>query len=197
MRNDLTAAVICTKDEDGVAHLLPFVFTPEQGLKDRELRDKAPYTTWANNGQLITVPGATLDYVWLCEYLKGALDDLGIVINSIQFDRWRIKELMSAAEQTGFAQEAEWKEVGQGFRDFSPRIEAFETYLLQKKMRHGSHPLLNMAAANAVSVRDPANNRKLDKSKTTQRIDPLVAAVMAVGAFLENPAEIDVSTMIA
>lgn len=196
MRNDLTAAVLAAKDDEGNIHLLPFCFTPMAGLKEKENRDKAPYLTWVDKGQLIAVPGQTLDYEWLCLYLKGALDDLGIGINSIHFDRWRINELRSAAERAGFAQEAEWREVGQGYQSFSPRIEAFETYLLQEKIRHGAHPLLNMAAANAIVVSDPANNRKIDKSKATQRIDPIVAAIMAVGAFMETPVEWDVAAMI-
>jgi phage terminase large subunit-like protein len=129
--------------------------------------------------------------------LKIRLDELGISIGSIQFDRWRINELKSAASRVGFAQDAAWVEVGQGYQSMSPRIEAFETHLLQCNMRHGGHPLLNMAAANAIVVRDGANNRKIDKSKTTQRIDPLVAAVMAVGAFMDQPAEFDVGAMIA
>jgi phage terminase large subunit-like protein len=144
----------------------------------------------------VAVPGPTLDYEWLCEWLKGTLDDMRIEVNSIQFDRWRIRELRSAAERTGFAQGVEWVEVGQGYQSMSPRIEAFETYLLQRKMRHGMHPLFNMAAANAVVTRDPAGNRKIDKSKATQRIDPLVAAVMGVGAFLEQPSEFDVEALI-
>ena len=196
MRNDLTAAVLTTRDADGVVHLVPFVFAPEQGMKDRENRDKAPYTTWVNQGKLVAVPGPTLDYEWLCEWLKGTLDDMGVEVNSIQFDRWRIRELKSAAERTGFAQGVEWVEVGQGYQSMSPRIEAFETYLLQRKMRHGMHPLFNMAAANAVVTRDPAGNRKIDKSKATQRIDPLVAAVMGVGAFLEQPSEFSAEAMI-
>ncbi len=196
MRNDLTAAVLCARDDDGVVHVLPFVFSPETGLKDRELRDKSPYTTWAKKGQLVAVPGQTLDYEWLCQHMKIELEEMGIEIHSIHFDRWRIKELQAAASRTGFAQSAEWHEVGQGYQSFSPRIEAFETYMLQGKMRHGAHPLLNMAAANAIVVRDAANNRKLDKSKSTLRIDPIVAAVMAVGAFMEQEAEFDVGAFI-
>jgi phage terminase large subunit-like protein len=38
-----------------------------------------------------------------------------------------------------------------------------------------------MCAANAVATRDPAGNRKLDKSKATGRIDGLVALAMAMG----------------
>lgn len=196
MRNDLTAAVLAARDDENNLHLIPFVFTPESGIKDRELRDKAPYTTWVQQGKLIAVPGATLDYDWLCQYLKINLDNMGISLSTVEFDRWRIKELQAAANRTGFAQDAKWNEIGQGYVSLSPRIEHFETYLLQNKMRHGAHPLLNMAAANAIVVSDPANNRKIDKSKSTQRIDPLVAAVMAAGAFMDSPMDFDVGLFI-
>jgi phage terminase large subunit-like protein len=196
MRNDLTAAVISAKDDDGFLNLLPFVFAPETGMKERELRDKAPYTSWAAAGHLIAVPGATLDYDWLCQWLKLKLDELGIKLASVQFDRWRMTEFKAAAARQGFAQDCEFVEVGQGYVGMSPRIEHFETYLLQGKLRHGAHPLLNMAAANAVVVRDPANNRKIDKSKATQRIDPLVAAVLSAGAFMSVQQEFDVSAWI-
>lgn len=196
LRTDLTAAVLAARDEDGCIHLLPFVFAPESGMKDRELRDKAPYTSWTRDGHMIAVPGQTLDYEWLCQYMRLKLNDLSIRIDSVHFDRWRIKELQSAASREGFAQEATWIEVGQGYQSMSPRIESFETHLLQGNIRHGAHPLLNMAASNAIVVRDPANNKKLDKSKATQKIDPLVAAVMAVGAFMEQETEFDVGAFI-
>ena len=195
-RNDLTAAVLAAKDALGAVHLIPFVFTPIGGLEQREMRDKAPYRQWLLDGYLIGVPGETLDYDWLCDYLKAKLDNLGIEPDTVEFDRWRIKELRAAADRAGLLGYAVWNEVGQGYQSFSPRIEAFETYLLQQKMRHGAHPLLNMSAANAVVVRDPAGNRKIDKSKSTLRIDPLVAAVMAVGAFMQVTT-FDIEAMIA
>ena len=38
-----------------------------------------------------------------------------------------------------------------------------------------------MCAANAVTTKDPAGSRKLDKSKATGRIDGMVALAMAIG----------------
>jgi phage terminase large subunit-like protein len=55
-------------------------------------------------------------------------------------------------------------------------------------VRHGANPVLTMCAANAVVIKDPAGNRKLDKSKSTGRIDGMVALVMAMGV-AANPAE--------
>jgi len=43
------------------------------------------------------------------------------------------------------------------------------------------HPVLTMCAANAVITKDPAGNRKLDKSKATGRIDGMVSLAMAIG----------------
>jgi phage terminase large subunit-like protein len=51
----------------------------------------------------------------------------------------------------------------------------------ERKLRHGGNPVMNMCAAGAVAVRDPAGNRKLDKAKATNRIDGIVALTMALG----------------
>ena len=178
-RTDLTAAVIAAQDDDGVVHVHPFVFTPSAGLEDRSQRDRAPYSTWCRDGQMIAVPGSSIDYDYVSTYLRDALDDLGIEINQICFDRWRIDIFKKAAEECGFAQMAEWLPVGQGFKDISPRMESFEAKLLAKEIRHGGHPLLNMAISNCIATMDAAGAKKLDKSKATQRIDPAVAMIMA------------------
>src|SRR3546814_3369086 len=53
--------------------------------------------------------------------------------------------------------------------------------LLNGRVRHGGNPVLRMCAVNAVVTKDPAGNRKLDKSKATGRIDGMVALPMALG----------------
>jgi phage terminase large subunit-like protein len=178
-RSDLTAAIAATRDDEGFVHLLPFVFCPVSGIEERAQRDRAPYAQWVKDGHLIPIGGATMDYSQIMEYLRDALDDIGVDLAGVEFDRWRIDIAKKAAEDCGFAQGVEWRPVGQGFKDFSPRCEAFMALLLNGKLRHGNHPLLNMAVANAIAVYDPTGSVKLDKSKATQRIDPLIAAVMA------------------
>jgi len=178
-RADLTAAVLAARDGDGNVHLLPFVFTPMVGLEERARRDRAPYPAFVQAGQMVAIESASIEYEQVCQYLTAKLEELKIEPALVAFDRWRIKAFRTAAANRGFAQASEWKEVGQGFRDMSPRLEAFEGLLLDRRIRHGGHPLLNMSAANAIAVQDPAGNRKLDKDLATLRIDPLVAAVMA------------------
>lgn len=63
----------------------------------------------------------------------------------------------------------------------SPALDVLEGLIANGKIRHGGHPILRMCALNAIAIRDPAGNRKLDKSKDTGRIDGLVALAMAIG----------------
>jgi len=179
-KNDLTVAVIAAQDDDGFIHVYPYAFSPQTGIKDRERRDKVPYTSWVEMGVLNSPAGVTVDYDWVAEFLRIQLQLAGIEVNSIEFDRWRISEFKAAAMRKEFALSAKWSEVGQGYQSMSPRVEAMETELLKAKFKTGNHPILNLGASHAIVVRDPAGSRKLDKSKSTQKIDGLVAMLMAV-----------------
>ncbi len=200
-RTDLTAAVLAAADpNNGVVHLVPYVFTPSEGLIERSQRDRAPYADWVRDGFMYASQGSSsIDYSYVAELIRNDLDDKGIEPDYVCFDRWRIDMFKKACSDVGAFQFAEWVPVGQGFRDISPRMESFEALLLAKKIRHGSHPLLNMAASNAISVIDASGNRKLDKSKSTLRIDPAIAAIMAVHQVSEGDtkAHFDVDALIA
>ena len=178
-RADLTAAVLAVKDNDGYVSLLPFVYTPSDSIDARGVRDRAPYRQWVDEGHLIACPGSIIDYDYVAEHLAIKLDELNIHVGIVAFDRWRIDSFKKSANTVGIFTDAVWVPVGQGYRDISPRIDAFEKLLLNHKIKHGAHPLLSMAASNAILVRDAAGNKKIDKSKSTLKIDPLIAAIMA------------------
>lgn len=176
-RNDLTAIVEAADDEAGNVHLKCQFFTPEVGLADRAHRDRSPYDVWVRDGWITATPGASVDFDLVADYIierRGACKALTVVA-----DRWRLDELKAAVSRRGV--EIEIEPFGQGFVSMAPALDAFEALLLNGKVRHGNNPVLRMCAANAVAVRDPAGNRKLDKSKATGRIDGMVAAVMCIG----------------
>jgi phage terminase large subunit-like protein len=197
-RNDLTAAVLAAQDDEKVVHLLPFVFCPTEGIRERSLRDRAPYDVWIQRGEMIPLGGRTMDYMQICAFLRDKLVELDIVPSFVVFDRWGISHFKKAAEETGFATLATWVECGQGYKDFSPRCKSFESLILNKRVRHGMHPLLVMAFSHAVAELDPSGNVKLAKNKSSQRIDPAVAALMAAFQVSEgSQAPVDIAAMIA
>ncbi len=189
---DLTAVVLSVQDPVTTkVHLKAYCFTPLEGLELRTIQDRAPYVQWVKEGHLIALPGKNISYDMVAEYLASECE--GMNIEAIHYDRWRIDLFRKAALEKKFASDPKvrWCPVGQGYRDMSPRIEAFENALIDEQIQHGGAPLLNMAAANAVVVMDPAKNKKLEKAKSSARIDPLVAAVMSVYGIIGPPPEED------
>lgn len=176
MRTDLTALVIVGQ-VDGVWHVAAHFWTPEQGLHDRARRDRAPYDVWHRQGFLRTTPGATVDYGHVAADMAEILN--GLNVQSVAFDRWRIDVLKNELDRLGI--DLPLEPFGQGFRDMSPALDALEAELLNGRIAHDGHPVLTMCAANATVTKDPAGNRKLDKSRTTGRIDGMQALAMAMG----------------
>lgn len=197
-RLDLTSAVFSATDDHGITHQLCYSFTPSDGIRERAERDRAPYELWVQQGYLTMTPGRTVDYDWVAQFLALECANLGITVNVLAFDRWKIEQFKKSSDLKNFAQEAEWKEVGQGYKDFDPRVTCYEALVLNGKLLHGSNPVLNMAAANAIINQDPAGSRKIDKSKTTQKIDPIVAACMSAFEVAEGAeADLDLAGLIA
>jgi phage terminase large subunit-like protein len=198
-RTDLTALVLAARDADGVVHLRPHFFAPAKGLRERSVKDKVPYDLWAQRcarcirsdkacthpDKLLTItPGATVDYEWvgakLLEISKQSK------IKQIRYDAWRMEELQEELGKIGL--ELPLEGMRQGHVTMAPALDAFEALALNGKLRHGMHPILTWNASNAIAPANPAGDRKLDKSKSTGRIDGIVAAVMAVAA-LGSPTE--------
>lgn len=176
-KTDLTSFVLYGLHESGVWGAYPYFFTPEKGLQERAKRDRAPYDLWVRQGFIITTPGATVDYEFVLTHILESMS--GLQINAIAFDRWRMDILKKELERVGV--ELPLEEWGQGFKDMAPALDAIEGKILNGTLRHGGHPVLTMCAANAVVMRSPAGDRKLDKAKTSGRIDGMVALAMAAG----------------
>ena len=184
MRTDLTAFVL-VGNVDGLWHVWPYFWTPQQGLADRARRDRAPYDQWARQGLMQTVPGATIDYEFVAADLQRIC--AGLDVQSIAYDRWRIDLMRRELDAIGC--DLPLVEMGQGYRDISPALEATEAELLNHRVAHGGNPVLTMCAANATTTKDPSGARKLDKSRATGRIDGMQALVMALGIATKAEAE--------
>lgn len=176
-RNDLCALAM-RWDVDRVQHVRMQFFAPQLHVDDRSLRDRVPYDVWADRGHLTLTPGASVDY----EYIAKALVELSETydLEAIFFDRWRIDVLEAELYRLGV--ELPLIPHGQGFKDMSPALDNFESDLLNARMRLGNNPVLNFCAANAVVTTDEAGNRKLNKKRSTGRIDGMVALTMTYGS---------------
>lgn len=187
---DLTACVFIGK-KDGAFHVKPTFWLPGDNLAEKSRSDRVPYDVWKREGHLIAAPGRSVDYEFVAGWLFAKFERYDI--RKLAFDRWNWRHFKPWLLKVGFTEEqleAHFVEFGQGFQSMSPALRDLEAELLNGRLRHGGHPVLTMCAANAVVQADPAGNRKLSKSKSSGRIDGMVALAMAMGvAPLDEPAE--------
>ena len=132
----------------------------------------------ASSVSLRTTPGASIDYGFVAAEMAEILADLDV--RAVAFDRWRIDVFKKELDAIGC--DLPMIPHGQGFKDMSVAIDALEAELLNKRIAHGGHPVLQMCIANATVARDPAGGRKFEKSRSTGRIDGAQALAQAFGA---------------
>jgi len=163
--------------------LLIWFWKPAEGLDEAERLDHVPYKTWVRQGFLETTPGRAIDKAFVAHRLGEIAATYDVA--ALAFDRWGMKELERILVDEGIKLNMEpW---GQGWQDMGPALDATETVVLQGTLRHPKNPVLDMCVANAVAVTNPAGARKLDKAKSTTRIDGLQAAAMAIGLAARTP----------
>ena len=182
-RNDLTAGVLASEDDDGIVHLLPFSFCPTTGIEERARRDRAPYDAWCRDGHMLPVGGATMDLDQIAQALADECELLGINVTTIQYDKAYMKNFIAACQRCGVFQEPDYIDVPQFFKDMGSRLFSFQSLLVEGKIRHGNNPVLNMCASVAIAKQGREGVSVLAKDMSTQRIDTLVAAVMAAWPF--------------
>lgn len=183
---DLTALVLVSP-VGGFFNVRCTFWLPKEGLAERSRIDRVPYDLWAERGHLATTPGSAIEY----EYVAGELARLFREqdIRKIAFDRHNMKHLKPWLVKAGLSDatiEDKFEDFGQGYFSMSPAWRTTEAALLNERIRHGSHPVLNMCAANAIIKRDEAGNRKFDKKRATGRIDGMVALTMAIAMASED-----------
>ena len=180
--SDLTALVLAfpPTSEDAPYRVLPFFWLPEETLSLRVRRDHVPYDQWARRGFIQTTEGNVVHY----GFIERFICELGerYDIREIAHDRWNATMMVQTLEDDGFIMVP----FGQGFKDMSPPTKELMRLVLEHRLCHGGHPVLRWNMDNAFVRTDPAGNLKLDKEKSTEKVDGAVALVMALDRAMKN-----------
>jgi phage terminase large subunit-like protein len=179
-RTDLTALALLFEDDDDGMTVVPFFWVPEEGAAKRSRTDRVPYEQWIADGLLISTPGNVVDQ----GFIREDINRLAKVykLKELAFDPWNATKLAVELDQDGIR----ITEMRQGFRSLSEPTKHLGALVTGRKLRHGGHPVLRWMASNMVVRQDPNGNLSPDKSKVTERIDGIVATIMAIGAALMN-----------
>jgi phage terminase large subunit-like protein len=181
---DLTALVLVFPDFVGGYDVLPFFWVPEERVSERVKRDRAPYDQWIAAEALLTTGGNQTDYDVIREKVRDLAETFDI--REIAYDRWGATQLVTQLTADG----ATMIPMGQGFASMSAPTKELEKLILSGDLRHGGHPVLRWNAGNVAVEQDAAGNLKPSKKKSTEKIDGIVALVMAIDRATRNDAGI-------
>jgi len=172
---DLTALVAVFPDDDGGFDVLPRFFVPKGTIQERARRDRVPYDLWHRDGYLDATAGETVDYEAVRGVLNGWADEFDV--RSVAYDPWNATDLVTRLEQQdGFA----CVKMRQGFPSLTAPSKSLEKAILSRSLRHDGHPVLRWNVSNVAVEEDAAGNIKPSKTESTERIDGVVALVMAI-----------------
>lgn len=197
---DLTALVAVWPDDDGGFDAASWFWTPRDTMKEREGKDRVPYSAWARDGHMEAVPGRYISYDFVVQFIADNLLPL-FNIQALAYDTYKIKYFFESMNRIGLDY-WEWDGPGtvsgsgicmvrhsQGFSGgasdkalwMPASIAATERAVMGAKLRVKKNPVLTWNSASAVLEADPTGNKKWEKRKSTGRIDGIVSLSEAVG----------------
>lgn len=153
-------------------------FPSNPGLSDRGAADGvgSRYMEMRERGELNVLGDRTVPPAdWLASVM--ALCE-GETLAAIVADRFKQAEFSEALDRAGIRAPVVWR--GMGFRDGGEDCDRFRRAAYDGRVKSRPSLLLRSAFADAVCLRDPANNLKLAKARSTGRIDAVSASVLAV-----------------
>lgn len=173
---DLTSIVVAIPYE-GQIFLICYTFLPSgpKGFIQRAQKEKREYIQWRDQGWLEVHGGGVVDesaIIERMEMIRKIFD-----VQEVAYDRWGMKYIAKELLKRRFP----LIEHGQGYASMSSPMKRFEEAVAKSRLRHNGNPVLGWAVGNVHRDEDAAENIKPNKARSKGRIDPAVAAIMAVG----------------
>lgn len=182
---DITALVLIfpPRDEDEKFVLLPYFWIPEETIPRRVKANSVPYDIWEKQGYIMSTEGNVIHYDFIEKFIMDLSEKYHIL--EIAVDRWNATHVIQNLEDNGLTMVP----FGQGFASMSTPTKEFYRLLMEGKIVHAGHPVLRWMAGNVVIETDAAENIKVTKAKSKEKIDGIVASIMALDRCLRNQGE--------
>lgn len=175
---DINAMVLMFPEgKHGVPDILPFFWISEKKMMEKA--DRVDYIRWVNEGYIFLHPGEVIDIDRQVSEIKEILGRYSII--KFLADPWRVNDRIGQ-----LLQKAGIKLLGYGqkFKDMDAPTKELERLILTRGINHGGNPVLRWMNSNVVIQRNYEGFIKIVKDKVTEKVDGMVALVMAIGGWI-------------
>jgi phage terminase large subunit-like protein len=187
--SDITALVLLfpPRDEREQWKTICRFWVPEHAAEERDRKDRVPYLSWVRTGLMTAHPGDDgevgnrLNY----DFIRKDINDLAkqYQIRSLGVDPWNATQLTLQLQEDGLPVVL----FQQGMKSMTAPTKELLAMLAGKQLAHNGNPVLNWMAGNLATEEDAAGNLKPSKAKSTEKIDGMVALIMARGVSMTEP----------
>lgn len=180
--DDTTAYCLYFPEQEGLekAVALWWVFMPNENIRDRVSRDGVPYLDWVREGWITTTPGNVTDYNWI---KKAIIESFELYqIQSVGYDRWNSSQLVIDLLEEGLP----FEKFGQGFGSMNAPTKEYQRLMLTNEINVGPNPVARWQNSNIHIDMSPAGDIKINKMKSTEKVDCMVSLAMAIGEKMDK-----------
>lgn len=160
---------------DGIWYTKGWRFVPRSAVAARTERGLIPYRAWVDAGHLIESGDEATDYEEVEKTIVAAHRKFDLRL--VGYDTWNARQLAPKLIDAG----VRMQEFIQGPKSYHPAMKALESAYVSGKLCHNNDPVLNWCASNIVARTDTNLNTAPDKKRSPEKIDDIVAMLMAIG----------------
>lgn len=164
--------------DDEKWRLLSRFWVPEETVPLRVRNDRVPYDKWVASAAMETTPGDYVDQNFVKKAILEGFDMFDV--QGLGFDPWNARKLIADLQVEGIEADRTI-EMRQGIQTLGEPSKHFERLVYAGLLDHGGQPVLRWMAQNAVVRFDENLNFAPAKKRSAEKIDGIVAGVMAVG----------------
>lgn len=170
---DMTSAAFVFKGADGSYAVEWKYWVPRETVADR-VREGIPYDAWIRDGWVTVTDGHRLDHEAVARDIVayGQTHE----IRAVGVDPWQAGALETLLQREGLTV----RDIPQRTAYLNAPVKLLEALVVEKRLRTGGNPVAAFNANNVCVYTDPTGMVKLDKAKSTEKIDGIVALVNAL-----------------
>lgn len=168
--------------EQGRYQMLWRFYIPEDKYRQRYdlQRENANIEEWVRKGYITVTDGNVTDY----EYIIRDIVQLGQIYNidTVAYDPWNSSVIVPKLVERGVTMEPFTQTIG----NYAAPTKEFERLVGLGIIDHYDNPVARWMLSNVVIREDVNGNKRPDKSKSSEKIDGIVAAIMALGQSMSD-----------
>lgn len=161
--------------------VVPRFWIPEETIAQRSRDNGVPYEWWAKSGLVVATPGNAIDFDAIERNIRTDFIER-FRMQTVGYDQWNAEHMAQRLSK----HDVEMVKFPQSFGSFNSPTRALLKLVLSQQLQHDGNAVLRWMMDNLMVSEDSNLNVKPNKQKSTEKIDGMVALIMAVGMWLHT-----------